>query len=64
MMGKISVDSAELINMEPNKCKSWDWISWEDLKLLRKENEGALFEPMVHLIDGLEMNLKSPFDIA
>jgi hypothetical protein len=61
MRGAISVESEELVNLEPHKCECWNWVPWEEIVLRRKEHPDTLFEPMRHLVDGLVAGDRTPF---
>lgn len=50
MVGTVTADSPPLQNMEPHKCDSWDWITWQQLLNVSEENPERLFEPMRNLI--------------
>lgn len=39
----------EPINMEPHKCKGWEWVSWEQLANFPDEK---LFIPVINLLRG------------
>ena len=60
MTGNVSDDSPELINMEPHKCESWSWTPWEEVCRLKTEAPECLFEPMIHLVEGLKDDHKQP----
>lgn len=47
--------------LEPNKCERWDWIRWEKLVEMKLTKEIELFDPMIHLIEGLEHNKEPSF---
>ncbi len=61
MRAAMQVDSAELQNLEPHKCERWDWVPWSDIVSRRAEAPATLFEPMVHLVDGLNAEARTPF---
>lgn len=61
MRGTLSAESAELQNLEPHKCERWDWVPWTEIVKRRMDAPESLFEPMVHLIDGLEAESRTPF---
>lgn len=61
MTGRVSEDSSELINMEPHKCESWSWTSWDEVRRLKHETPELLFEPMIHLVEGLAENTNPSF---
>lgn len=61
MTATVAADSAELINLEPHKCESWSWETWDSIVERRHSAPETLFEPMVHLIDGLAVSAKTPF---
>lgn len=48
MHGKIAMDSGELINMEPHKCKEWKWVDIDSLSAMSVTTPELLFLPMVH----------------
>jgi len=58
MTGEVSPSSTELLNMEPNKCAGWEWIPWTELNRIRETSEATLFEPMIHVLDGLKATNK------
>lgn len=51
MTANVSPDSAELINMEPQKCLSWDWVKWSDVLDIYQNDRGRLFDPLIHFIE-------------
>jgi 8-oxo-dGTP diphosphatase len=55
----VRVDSKPLENVEPHKCDSWEWISWDDLVTTYHSNREQLFDPLMHLIEDRQGN--SPF---
>ncbi|KAL5611666.1 hypothetical protein BROUX41_000754 [Berkeleyomyces rouxiae] len=36
--------------MEPDKCQSWEWRSWEEIKAYEREGYGKLFAPLPVLL--------------
>ena len=53
MTGCVADDSPELVNMEPHKCESWSWTPWTEVCQKRVDTPELLFEPMIHLIEGV-----------
>lgn len=55
MTGKITDDSKELINLEPEKCISWNWFTWNEIlniyNNINNINNYKLFDPVVHFIE-------------
>lgn len=58
MVGAVTESSEELKNLEPNKCESWSWVTWNDLMAMRNDKNVTLFDPMIHLLD--ELNTSQP----
>ncbi len=58
MVGTVSDNSRELVNLETHKCESWNWIPWENIVDMRSDRHVTLFDPMIHLIEGL--NTREP----
>ncbi|KAL0935590.1 nudix domain containing protein [Colletotrichum truncatum] len=47
-------DSAVPVNLEPEKCSVWKWMTWQDVRDIHASNgEGGmkLFLPLAHLIE-------------
>lgn len=61
MVAEVAENSEELQTLEPNKCERWDWIRWEKLVEMKLTKEIDLFDPMIHLIEGLEHNKEPSF---
>lgn len=40
----------EPANMEPHKCEGWNWITYDELKLLSQHGESVNWIPMNHII--------------
>lgn len=53
MRATLSSTSSPLQNVEPHKCDGWEWVRWSDIVDMRTKNPELLFDPMIHLIDGL-----------
>lgn len=51
MQGKVTASSGPLQNMEPHKCKEWNWTPTQTLFAMRENTPELLFEPMIHFID-------------
>lgn len=60
MGGYISPDSPPMMNNEPHKCESWDWISWAELKSIYFTDKSQLFDPLNHFIKDIVGGFKSP----
>jgi hypothetical protein len=56
MAGKVTKDSPPLENLEPHKCVGWRWISLEELIEIYHTKPELLFDPMLHLIEGILAN--------
>ena len=41
----------ELINLEPHKCESWNWVEFSQLEEYGRSNRDILFEPMIHFLE-------------
>jgi 8-oxo-dGTP diphosphatase len=52
MTGEVSEMSAELVNMEPHKCKEWIWMPWSDVCAMATslDTDKALFDPLMHFV--------------
>ena len=62
MQSELLTHSGDLINMEPEKCFSWEWRSWDELLELRKNNSEELFEPLSKALDILKGSFKIAAD--
>lgn len=58
MVGEVAEDSKDLINLEPHKCESWNWVSWSELLQVYDETPERLFEPMRNLL--VRINKEQP----
>ena len=45
-----------VVNMEPHKCESWDWYPWSKIVDMCSNTPESLFEPMIHLVMGLNVD--------
>ncbi|KAJ3959729.1 hypothetical protein N0V92_003668 [Colletotrichum tropicale] len=48
-------EAAEPVNLEPEKCSGWYWMSWDEVREINvKAKEGGgmkLFMPLAHLVE-------------
>ena len=47
----IANDSAELQNLEPHKCESWNWMPWTEVIDVYNNSRERLFDPVIHMIE-------------
>jgi 8-oxo-dGTP diphosphatase len=58
MHSELLPSSSDLQNMEPEKCFSWEWRTWDELQTLRRNNPEELFEPLLNALDILKIPLE------
>lgn len=51
MRAGVASDSAELQNLEPHKCESWEWKPWDEILEIYENSRDRLFDPIVHMIE-------------
>jgi 8-oxo-dGTP diphosphatase len=50
MQARLKEDSAALENLEPHKCKGWNWTRWDDLFELCETEDERVFDPLKNFI--------------
>eukprot|EP00697_Spironema_sp_BW2_P007470 gnl/Spiro4/21751_TR10657_c0_g1_i1.p1 gnl/Spiro4/21751_TR10657_c0_g1~~gnl/Spiro4/21751_TR10657_c0_g1_i1.p1 ORF type:complete len:168 (-),score=24.86 gnl/Spiro4/21751_TR10657_c0_g1_i1:20-523(-) len=51
MVGDVAPDSPELANLEPEKCESWAWTTWDDLVRQHCSDDSVFFDPLRRFIN-------------
>lgn len=51
MAADVDENSQSLQNLEPEKCEGWNWISFNDLKNMSREDPLVLFDPLRHFLE-------------
>ena len=51
MIGNVTPTSGSLVNMEPNKCEEWIWITWDELVSRCHTEPSSIFDPLLHFVN-------------
>lgn len=50
MAADVDESSQPLQNMEPEKCEGWEWVAFDDLREMSRDNPAVLFDPLLHFL--------------
>jgi len=56
MTSSIADESQALVNMEPQLCEGWQWMSIKDLYLTLKNTPELVFEPLRNLLNSHDVS--------